>query len=275
MRLQESIYIPPIISTTYSGKSNYVNGMISRLKEIINSEKSFIKPKPFDYKKYFQQTPTELRSPPLVKEMTERLSSMLAKASTPQVKKSQHDINPESLAAAKRKALPDSFLGNTPRDSITYSDKLSELLRKVRPPVAEDIPASQPLKSVETNAPDPSWKPTPAPRLSLRPIPAPRLSLRPIPAPRLSLRPVPAPRLSLRPIPAPRLSLQPVPAPRLKPVNTEINEMSPSLMDKIVTPYDNIIAAAEKIQLSLLKAINIMSVQNDDIQLRSYLSRIA
>lgn len=255
MRLQESIYIPPIISTTYSGKSNYVNGMISRLKEIINSEKSFIKPEPFDDKKYFQQTPTELRSPPLVKEMTERLSSMFAKASTPQVKKSQHDISPESLAAAKRKALPDSFLGNTPRDSITYSDKLSELLRKVRPPVAEHTPASQPLKSVETNAPDPSWKPTPAPRLSLRPVPA--------------------PRLSLRPIPAPRLSLQPVPAPRLKPVNTEINEMSPSLMDKIVTPYDNIIAAAEKIQLSLLKAINIMSVQNDDIQLRSYLSRIA
>lgn len=141
MRLQESIYIPPIISTTYSGKSNYVNGMISRLKEIINSEKSFIKPKPFDYKKYFQQTPTELRSPPLVKEMTERLSSMLAKASTPQVKKVSMTSIRKAWRRPSAKRCPTAFwethretVSPTRTSSQSYYARSGRRLQKTFPP---------------------------------------------------------------------------------------------------------------------------------------------
>lgn len=147
--------------------------------------------------------------------------------------KKKRFISPDSLASAKRKALPAEFLGTTPRDSLAYSDKLSELLRGFRPALIETSNKNQISK------------------------------------------PIPAPRLSLQPLPAPQPLFKPIPAPRLKTLNKDLLEKSFSLPNNIVTPYDNIVAAAEKIQQTLLNAIHIMSVKNQDLLLSSQLSHVA
>ncbi len=304
---------------------NWPNGIINTEKELIpntakefipNSEKKVIlnrameldpntekKPtpdteikslphKPFDYKKYFHQTQEPLRSPQKVLDAMRKLQETsplvptVPTAPTDSTMKVKPVINAESLESVKRRALPASFLGSTPRNTLAYSDKLSDLLRGIKPAQPETPPANTLLKSI----------------LKVKPIPAPRHSLKPIAAPRLksvNFKENTSPSLlsdnistpfdnmisaaekihksllkTINLLSDPNDSLKPIAAPRLKTVKFDTTPSPSSRSDNISIPWDNMIAVAEKVRISLLNSINILSVENKKIGMTSYLPHI-